>query len=87
VLRTLGSDLDDTVPAVRPITAEDLLTLRMGFGIDMAPPGTYPIQDAETAAQLRSFGPPWPPTPHGPDEWMRQLGALPLMVQPGTTWL
>ena len=87
VLRTLGSDLDDTVPAVRPITVEDLLTLRMGFGIVMAPPGTYPIQDAEAAAELRSFGPPWPPTPHGPDEWMRRLGTLPLIDQPGASWL
>jgi CubicO group peptidase (beta-lactamase class C family) len=25
-------------------------------------------------------------TPHGPDEWLRRLGTLPLMDQPGTQW-
>jgi len=34
-----------------------------------------------------SFGPPVPPTPHAPDEWMRRLGTLPLMFQPGERWL
>ncbi|HLN05766.1 MAG TPA: hypothetical protein VK217_05785, partial [Acidimicrobiales bacterium] len=43
VLRTLGAQVDDTVPAVRPITLEDLLTFRLGFGSVMAPPNTYPI--------------------------------------------
>ena len=37
VLRTLQSALDDTVPAERPITIEDLLTFRMGFGNIMEP--------------------------------------------------
>jgi CubicO group peptidase (beta-lactamase class C family) len=32
VLRSLGSPLDDTMPAARPITVRDLLTSRMGFG-------------------------------------------------------
>ena len=31
VIRSLESDLDDTVPANRPITVRDLLTLRMGL--------------------------------------------------------
>src|SRR5438128_6817100 len=46
VLKRLDGPLDDTVPANRPITVRDLLTFRMGFGIVMAPPGTYPIQKA-----------------------------------------
>src|SRR5271168_66597 len=46
VLKRLDSPLDDAVPATRPITLRDLLTFRMGFGIVMAPPGAYPIQDA-----------------------------------------
>ena len=45
-LKRLDGPLDDTVPATRPITVRDLLTFRMGFGIVMAPPGTYPIQKA-----------------------------------------
>ena len=44
VLKRLDGPLDDTVPAQRPITVRDLLTFRLGFGIVMAPPGTYPIQ-------------------------------------------
>jgi len=42
VLRRLDGPLDDTVPARRPITLRDLLTLRMGFGFIMGPPDAYP---------------------------------------------
>src|ERR1700688_4111774 len=44
VLRSISSQLDDTVPARRAITVRDLLTYRMGFGSVMAMPNTYPIQ-------------------------------------------
>jgi CubicO group peptidase (beta-lactamase class C family) len=71
----------------RPITLDDLLTFRLGFGCIMAPPNTYPIQRAEEDLQLATLGPPWPPTPHTPDEWMRRLGSLPLMYQPGEQWM
>jgi CubicO group peptidase (beta-lactamase class C family) len=43
VLRSLSSDIADTVPAVRSITVRDLLTSVMGFGSVMALPNTYPI--------------------------------------------
>ena len=33
VLKRLDGPLDDTVPAVRPITLRDLLTFRLGFGM------------------------------------------------------
>jgi CubicO group peptidase (beta-lactamase class C family) len=46
VLKRLDGPLDDTVPAKRPITVRDLLTLRMGLGYIMAPSSTYPIQTA-----------------------------------------
>ncbi|MGD0313198.1 MAG: serine hydrolase domain-containing protein [Acidimicrobiales bacterium] len=87
VLRRLDSDLDDTVPATRAITVEDLLTFRMGFGLIMAPPGATPIQRAEAELELRTLGPPWPPTPHPPDRWMALFGELPLMAQPGASWM
>lgn len=88
VLRTIASELDDTVPARRSITIEDLLTFRLGFGTLMAMPGTYPIQAAEVAAGLQSIGgPPWPPVAHDADSWIGALGALPLMAQPGERWL
>jgi CubicO group peptidase (beta-lactamase class C family) len=86
VLRTLESPLDDTVPAERSITVEDLLTFRLGFGSIMARPGTYPIQDAEAELGLMTLGPPWPPPPFGSDEWMARFGTLPLLHQPGAEW-
>ena len=46
VLKQLDGPIDQAVPARRPITVRDLLTFRMGFGIIMVPPLTYPIQKA-----------------------------------------
>jgi CubicO group peptidase (beta-lactamase class C family) len=86
VLRRLDGPLDETVRAHRPITLRDLLTFRMGFGIVMAPPGTYPIQTAMSELLLGQ-GPPRPQTPPAPDEWIRRLGGLPLMHQPGEKWM
>jgi CubicO group peptidase (beta-lactamase class C family) len=59
VLTAIDADLDDTVPANRPITVEDLLSFRLGFGTVMAPPGSYPIQRAEAELGLQSI--PSPP--------------------------
>ncbi len=86
VLRSLESPLDETVPAERSITVEDLLTFRLGFGALMVPPGTYPILDAEVELQLATLGPPWPPPSFDSDEWIRRFATLPLMDQPGTVW-
>jgi CubicO group peptidase (beta-lactamase class C family) len=84
VLRSIDGALDDTVPAGRPITLRDLLTLRMGIGAIFAPPGHYPIQRAMDERGL-SPGPELPALP--PDEWMRRLGELPLVHQPGQGWM
>jgi CubicO group peptidase (beta-lactamase class C family) len=87
VLKRIDGPLDETVPANRPITVRDLLTFRLGLGIIMGPPDVYPIQKAITALEIVGFGPPDPATPHGPDEWLRRLGTLPLMHQPGEKWM
>jgi CubicO group peptidase (beta-lactamase class C family) len=87
VLRHLGSALDDTVPARRSITVRDLLTSTFGFGSGMAMPGTYPIQAPIREGCLGGDGHPHPDLTPGTDEWMRRLGALPLMYQPGERWL
>lgn len=87
VLSSVEAELDDTVPAERPITVEDLLTFRLGFGSVMLPPGSTPIQRAEEKLQLRTLGPPWPPPTFGPDEWIARFGTLPLLAQPGERWL
>jgi CubicO group peptidase (beta-lactamase class C family) len=86
VLKRLDGPLDDTVPAKRPITVRDLLTFRMGFGQMMAPPDTYPILQAANKQQI-GMGPPSPSSMPAPDEWMRRLGSLPLIHQPGEQWM
>ncbi len=86
VLKRPDGPLDDTVPARRAITLRDLLTFRLGLGIVMAPPDTYPIQKAMSALDLAQ-GPPAPATPPAPDEWIRRLGTLPLLHQPGERWM
>jgi CubicO group peptidase (beta-lactamase class C family) len=87
VLRRIDGPLDDTVPAQRPITVRDLLTFRMGFGQVWAAPNAYPILKAENDLELMTLGPPTPPTPHLPDEWIRRFATLPLMHQPGEKWM
>ena len=84
VLRTIESQLDDTVPAHRPITLRDLLTFRLGIGAVMAFPPRYPIQQAMVEAGVAPgpLGPSWPP-----DEVMKRFGSLPLVHQPGEQWL
>jgi CubicO group peptidase (beta-lactamase class C family) len=84
VLRRLDGPLDDVIPAKRPINVRDLLTFRWGFGAVMAWPPAYPIQKAMEAAGLT----PAPnPVELTPDEYMKRLGALPLMHQPGEKWM
>src|SRR5258708_3671937 len=86
VLKRLAGSLQDTVPANRPITVRDLLTFRMGFGQMMAPPDAYPILKAASELQI-GMGPPAPAALPAPDEWIRRLGTLPLMHQPGEKWM
>ena len=83
VLRRLDGPLEDTVPAQRPITVRDLLTFRMGFGPFFGSPQEYPILRAGSAQRI-GMGPDSPGA--APDEWIRRLGTLPLMHQPGRMW-
>jgi CubicO group peptidase (beta-lactamase class C family) len=87
VLKRIDGPLDDTVAANRPITVEDLLTFRMGFGMVFEPSfePPYPVINAAKELQL-VMGPPNPRTPHDPDEWIKRFGTLPLMYQPGERW-
>lgn len=83
VLRTLASPLDDTVPAARPMTIDDVFTFRLGWGVLFEP--DLPIQAA--VADLPGFGMPDPTSPLTPDAYMARLRDLPLMAQPGDRWL
>ena len=87
VLKSIGSDLEDTVPANRAITLRDLLTYTMGFGSVMAMPGTYPIQKFIRDYRVGGDGPSLPSQEITMDEWLRRLGSLPLLAQPGERWM
>jgi CubicO group peptidase (beta-lactamase class C family) len=87
VLKSLSSQLDDTVPAQRAITVRDLMTSRMGIGSVMAAPGTYPIQHFISEYRIGGDGPRLPSQWPATEEWLRNLGSLPLIAQPGERWM
>ena len=81
-----GSLDGDTVPARRPITVHDVLTFRLGLGMDFEAPWPQPLLEAMGELSLGA-GPPEPQVPPPPDEWMSRLSTLPLLYQPGERWL
>jgi CubicO group peptidase (beta-lactamase class C family) len=83
VLRSISSPVEDTVPATRPITLRDMLTNTLGTGMVIAPPGTYPIQEAVEKAGIE-VGLGRKPTA---EQFLRELSSLPLMYQPGEVWM
>lgn len=86
VLAPGATSLDDTVPAARPITVRDVLTFRLGWGMDFTDWSPNPVLEAIFALDI-DHAPPTPaPTPPL-DEWLRRLGTLPLQRQPGERWL
>jgi CubicO group peptidase (beta-lactamase class C family) len=87
VLKNRCGPLDDTIPAKRAITVEDLLTFRCGLGIVLTSPDNCPILGRISELKLVGFGPPDPTSPLAPDEWLKRLGTLPLMTQPGEQWM
>ncbi|WP_378948564.1 serine hydrolase domain-containing protein [Mesorhizobium sp. ANAO-SY3R2] len=84
VLRAVDGPLADTVPADRPISLRDLLTLRFGLGAIMEYPIRYPIQHAMEEAGI---APSADVFRGAPDDYMKRLGGLPLAHQPGDGWL
>lgn len=84
VLRTADGALDDTVPARRSITLRDLLTFRSGYGeaFFLSPGCAFQQALSGSALSLAEW-----PFAGSPDEFMRRLGELPLLHQPGERWL
>jgi CubicO group peptidase (beta-lactamase class C family) len=78
VLRSPTGPLDQTVPAERPITFEDLLTHRSG--LTYGPFHAGPIAKAYDEALGGDID-----SHVAPDEWIARLAALPLIDQPGAT--
>jgi CubicO group peptidase (beta-lactamase class C family) len=90
VLRRPDAELDDTVPAERAITVRDLLTFTFGFGASgemFTAERPWPVVMAERALDLHTLGPPDPVHQPETDAWIAGLGSLPLMAQPGESWL
>jgi CubicO group peptidase (beta-lactamase class C family) len=87
VLKRLDGPLDEhraREPAdhrARPADPSHGLRLHHG-----AAPDAYPILAAVGEQQL-GMGPPKPPMPHKPDEWIRRFTTPPLMHQPGKKWM
>ena len=75
-----------TVPARAPITVRDVLTFRLGLGMDFEAPWPQPLLEEMDRLGMGG-GAPEPQVPPAPDEWMRRLSTLPLLYQPGERWL
>ena len=78
VLRSPSGPLDETDPAERLITFEDLLTHRSGLTYGDFWPG--PLATAYEEALGGAID-----SEVAPDEWIARLAALPLIDQPGAT--
>ncbi len=76
VLNAPEGPLEETRPALRAITVEDLLTQRAGLAYNFTCQG--PISRAYDEALANVFD-----TEVTPDEWLGALGGLPLICAPG----
>ena len=82
VVRTLGSPVDDTVPANRPITVFDVLTFRSGWGFTAdfsLPVVQLTFRDVVRDGMI-------PQNYAAPDEWLAMLARIPMVHQPGEGW-
>lgn len=82
VVRTPSSPVDDLVPAARPITVEDLLSSRPGWGF----PSDFSLPAVQSLFGVQKDGrflQSWP----DPDTWVADLARVPLLYQPGEAWL
>ena len=67
VLARIDGPLDDTVAPVRPVTVEDLLTMRAGFGLITEPTFDPPWPITAAGRELDpALAPAAPRTPHAP---------------------
>ena len=90
VMRRMDGPLNDTVPAVGPVTVRGLLTFTFGFGMALQmfmATDPWPVVAAATQAGLATIGPPQPDAFVDPDTWIAHFGELPLLAQPGEQWL
>ncbi|MFB7335164.1 serine hydrolase domain-containing protein [Streptomyces adustus] len=81
-VRTPASPVEDVVPAARPITVEDLLSFRAGWGFpaDFSLPAVQALFEVQKDGRFPQACPP-------PDAWVAALAEVPLLHQPGEAWL
>ena len=82
VVRTPSSPVDDVVPPRRPVTVFDVLTGQAGWGFPSefglpAVRALFPVQ--KDGREVRSFPPE--------EEWLAALARVPMLYQPGESWL
>ncbi|WP_328831561.1 beta-lactamase family protein [Streptomyces sp. NBC_00252] len=82
VVRTPSSPVDDVVPAERPVTVEDLLSFRAGWGF----PDDFFLSAVQALLAFQQDGRA-PYLQPGPDEWLAALAKIPMVRQPGAAWL
>jgi CubicO group peptidase (beta-lactamase class C family) len=82
VVRRPDAPLDDVVPARRPITVEDLQTFRAGWGF----PADFSLPAVQPLLELLAAWAPAEGVPE-PDAWVARLASVPMLAQPGETWL
>lgn len=82
VLRSPTGPVDDTVPAVRPITVRHLLTFTAGLGF----PPDFSLPFVALLTERLQEGPPDPQGRPDPDTWMERVATMPLLHQPGEGW-
>jgi CubicO group peptidase (beta-lactamase class C family) len=81
VLLAPDGPLDETTPAVRPITVRHLLAMTCGWGVGVR---ATPLRDAMLERGVH----PGPLTPDmSGDEFVARVADLPLAFQPGDGWL
>jgi len=78
VIRLPGASVSDSRPATRSILVRDLLTHRAGFTLPYL--SSSPLDHA-----LRQFNDGFFPQGKS-DDWIRRLGGLPLLFDPGSEW-
>ncbi|MFJ9712590.1 serine hydrolase domain-containing protein [Streptomyces sp. NPDC101234] len=82
VVRTPASPVDDVVPADRPVTVEDVLSFRTGWGL----PDDFSLPAAQALLTVQRHDLPFRDWPN-PDTWLSRLAEVPMLHQPGEAWL
>ena len=82
VVRTPDAPVADVVPAARPVTVEDLLSSRTGWGF----PSDFSLPAVQSLLTVQKDGRAlrdWP----DPATWLGRLARVPMLYQPGRAWL